>query len=51
MVSEKKIFLNDALPEEIAMSRQHGFDILQPKNMPAAKVVHSNILIGTWAWY
>ena len=38
MVSEKKIFLNNALPEEIAMSKQHGFDILQPKNFPSMEV-------------
>ena len=39
MTKENVIFLNDPLPNEIAMSKEHGFQIIQPKDIPNALVI------------
>lgn len=38
MVSERLALLNDPLPQEHAMALQHGFEVLQPKDIPHVKV-------------
>jgi hypothetical protein len=45
MMSERVALLNDPLPQEHAIALQHGFDILQPKNIPDAKVPFHRMLI------
>lgn len=38
MVAERVAVLNDPLPSEHAMALQHGFQVLQPKDVPGGKV-------------
>lgn len=38
MVAERVAVLNDPLPAEHAMALHHGFQVLQPKNVPGGKV-------------
>jgi hypothetical protein len=38
MVAERVALLNDPLPQEHAMALQHGFQVLQPKDIPNARV-------------
>ena len=38
MVSERVALLNDPFPSEQAIALQHGFEVLQPKNIAGAKV-------------
>jgi hypothetical protein len=45
MMSERVALLNDPLPQEHAIALQHGFDILQPKDSPDAKVPFHRMLI------
>jgi hypothetical protein len=45
MMSERVALLNDPLPQEHAIALQHGFDILQPKDIPDAKVPFHRVLI------
>ena len=41
-VAERVAVLNDPLPQEHAMALQHGFEVLQPKDIkPAAKVTNN----------
>lgn len=44
MVTEKIAILNDPLPQEVAIALEHGFRILQPKDIVDSKV-SSNIVI------
>jgi hypothetical protein len=38
MVSEKVALLNDPYPQEHAMALDHGLRVVQPKDIPSAKV-------------
>jgi hypothetical protein len=38
MVTEKVAILNDPYPSEIAIAREFGFEVVQPKDIPQAKV-------------
>jgi len=38
MVAERVAVLNDPLPAEHAMALHHGFEVLQPKDVPNGKV-------------
>lgn len=38
MVSERVALLNDPMPQEHAVALQHGFEVLQPKDITGAKV-------------
>jgi hypothetical protein len=38
MVTEKVAILNDPYPTEIAIAREFGFEVVQPKDIPQAKV-------------
>jgi hypothetical protein len=52
MMHEKLIILNDPYPIEIAISREFGFKMLQPKDIPNAKMVKPNVLtIGAAFFY
>lgn len=44
MVSERLALLNDPLPQEHAMALQHGFEVLQPKDIPNVKVRRCSLL-------
>ena len=44
MVRERIIILNDPLPSEVAISLEHGFDIVQPKDIYGAKTSKTNVL-------
>ena len=39
MVAERVAVLNDPLPAEHAMALHHGFEVLQPKDVPNGKVI------------
>lgn len=45
------MILNDPHNEEIAMSIDHGFRVMQPKEMPRAKVRKENVLTIGAAFY
>jgi hypothetical protein len=38
LLREKSIILNDPLPAETAMVLEHGLKIIEPKDIPNAKV-------------
>ena len=44
MVRERIIILNDPLPSEVAISLEHGFEIVQPKDIYGAKTSKPNVL-------
>ena len=44
MVRERIIILNDPLPSEVAISLEHGFEIVQPKDIFGAKTSKPNVL-------
>jgi hypothetical protein len=41
MVSERLMILNDPFPQELAMATEHGFQILQPNDIPNVQVAHA----------
>lgn len=51
MVSERLAILNDPLPSELAMSLQHRFEVLQPKDIPKAQMAKPNVLTIGAAFY
>jgi hypothetical protein len=38
MVTERVAILNDPLPQEVAIALEHGFRIVQPREVPGSKV-------------
>lgn len=50
-VTEKIIILNDPLAEEIAISLEYGFRIIQPKDIPNVKVSKPNVVTIGAAFY
>lgn len=38
MVTEKIVILNDPMPQEVAIALEHGFRIVQPKDVTDSKV-------------
>ncbi len=50
-VKEKFIILNDPLPQEIYIALDHGFTIVQPKDIPEAKMTKRNVLTIGAAFY
>ena len=38
MMKENVLILNDPLPQEIAIALDHGFTVLQPNQIPDARV-------------
>lgn len=38
MVTERVAILNDPLPQEVAIALEHGFRIVQPRDVPGSKV-------------
>jgi hypothetical protein len=51
LVDEKIMILNNPYSEEIAMSLDHGFQVIQPKDIPRAKVRKENVLTIGAAFY
>jgi hypothetical protein len=51
MMNEKIVILNDPYVEEIAMSLHHGFNILEPRNIPNVKMTKPNIVTIGAAFY
>ena len=52
MVHEKKIILNDPLPQDIAIALEHDFDIIEPNDIPNVKKSKENVLtIGAGFYY
>jgi hypothetical protein len=48
---ETHVILNDPSPQEIAMSIEHGFQIIQPKNVPNGKMSKPNVFTIGAAFY
>ena len=51
MARERLIVLNDPYPSEVAIALEHGFTILQPKNIPGGKLAKPNVLTIGAAFY
>ena len=51
MARERLMILNDPLPSEVAMSLEHGFQILQPKDITNGKLTKPNVLTIGAAFY
>jgi hypothetical protein len=51
-VQEKKILLNQPLPQDIAISLEHGFDIMEPRDIDKVKSSKPNVVtIGAGFYY
>eukprot|EP01033_Poteriospumella_lacustris_P006673 gene6673-4811_t len=52
MVTERVAILNDPLPQEVAIALEHGFRIVQPRDVPGSKMSKSNVwTIGAAFYY
>ena len=51
LVAEKLMILNDPYKNEIAMTRDHGFKILQPKDLPKVHLAKPNVVTIGAAFY
>lgn len=52
MVHEKKMILNDPLPQDIAIALENDFDIIEPNDIPNVKKSKDNVLtIGAGFYY
>eukprot|EP00607_Mallomonas_marina_P007973 CAMPEP_0182416986 /NCGR_PEP_ID=MMETSP1167-20130531/1416_1 /TAXON_ID=2988 /ORGANISM="Mallomonas Sp, Strain CCMP3275" /LENGTH=243 /DNA_ID=CAMNT_0024590231 /DNA_START=804 /DNA_END=1532 /DNA_ORIENTATION=+ len=51
MMSERLAVLNDPLPSEIAIALHHGFEVLQPKDIPDVKLAKPNVITIGAAFY
>eukprot|EP01032_Pedospumella_encystans_P011040 gene11040-12872_t len=51
MVAERVAVLNDPLPAEHAMALHHGFEVLQPKDVPNGKTAKPNVFTIGAAFY
>lgn len=52
MVQEKKIILNDPLPQDIAIALEHDFQIIEPNDISGVKTSKDNVVtIGAGFYY
>lgn len=52
MVTEKIVILNDPIPQEVAIALEHGFRIVQPKDITDSKMSKPNVwTIGAAFYY
>ncbi len=51
LLSERHIILNDPLPAEHAMALDFGLNVIQPKDIPNAKMAKPNVLTIGAAFY
>ena len=51
VVAEKIIILNDPSPEEYAIALEFGFKIVEPQDIPGAKMSFPNVLTISAAFY
>ena len=51
MMRDKTIILNDPLPQEIAMSLEHGFRVIEPKDISGVKLSKPNVVTIGAAFY